>query len=80
MKKIDIDVGPILIISFIVIILIMVAYVVCSIIAENRREVKTCSDIVMDEWISYDGVHYWYGTNGYLAPRYDANGELVIDK
>lgn len=36
------------------------------------------------EWVSPDGVHYWYGKeiNGYswFAPRYDNNGNLVIDK
>lgn len=33
----------------------------------------------MDEWVSSDGVHYWI--SGYkMAPRYDNNGNLVIDE
>lgn len=36
-----------------------------------------------DEWISPDGVHYWYETNvggySFLAPKYNHDGELVID-
>lgn len=37
----------------------------------------------MNEWISPDGVHYWMheGANGlsYMAPRYNHDGNLVID-
>lgn len=36
----------------------------------------------MEEWTSPDGVHYWIYTYGYkfgIAPRYDSNGNLVID-
>lgn len=36
-----------------------------------------------DEWVSPDGVHYWTNNAGYhaaMAPRYDSNGELVIDR
>ena len=36
----------------------------------------------MDEWISPDGVHYWrddVGKNGCMAPRYDHEGNLVIE-
>ena len=36
----------------------------------------------MGEWISPDGVHYWrddIGKNGCMAPRYDHEGNLVID-
>ena len=36
----------------------------------------------IDEWISPDGVHYWRdttGNNGYMVPRYDHEGNLVID-
>ena len=35
------------------------------------------------EWISPDGVHYWKFTTLYgisFTPRYDNNGQLVIDK
>ena len=37
----------------------------------------------MFEWISPDGVHYWVydGAAQYgMAPRYDNNGNLVIDE
>lgn len=30
------------------------------------------------EWISPDGVHYWYSAYS-LAPRYGHDGNLVID-
>ena len=33
----------------------------------------------MDEWISPDGVHYWRDNAGYMAPRYDHEGNLVIE-
>lgn len=36
----------------------------------------------MNEWISPDGVHYWKdyrGYKGYMAPRYDHEGNLVIE-
>lgn len=36
------------------------------------------TSISMDEWVSPDGVHYWYNSRA-MAPRYDANGVLVID-
>ena len=39
-------------------------------------------DITITEWVSPDGVHYWYQQSGYhsmLAPRYDVSGNLVID-
>lgn len=35
------------------------------------------------EWVSPDGVHYWVVVNGRgygIAPRYDNDGNLVIDK
>ncbi|MDO5125353.1 MAG: hypothetical protein Q4D35_03135 [Ruminococcus sp.] len=35
------------------------------------------------EWISPDGVHYWCTgntTGNSMAPRYDNNGNLVVDK
>lgn len=40
-------------------------------------------DVQITEWISPDGVHYWYQRGGYhamLAPRYDAEGNLVIEE
>lgn len=38
------------------------------------------SRVIMEEWISPDGVHYWFGVYpGCLAPRYDHDGNLIID-
>ncbi len=32
------------------------------------------------DWESPDGVHYWVSPNqGFIAPRYDKNGQLVTD-
>lgn len=51
--------------------------------SEDRYNTETHSeDVTITEWISPDGVHYWYQEAGYhamLAPRYDSNGNLVID-
>lgn len=38
---------------------------------------------IMTEWVSPDGVHYWMcdsSRKNALAPRYDHDGNLVIDK
>ena len=32
----------------------------------------------ISEWISPDGVHYWKYNDG-LAPRYDSDGNLILD-
>lgn len=65
-------------------ILLCVALIVGVLAMVRNYNSKTHSDDVkMTEWISPDGVHYWYHEAGYtamLAPRYDANGNLVIDK
>lgn len=40
-------------------------------------------DVTVTEWISPDGVHYWFqreGNREMLAPRYDHDGNLVIDQ
>lgn len=41
-------------------------------------------DNMMNEWVSPDGVHYWAykgeGNHDFLAPRYDNDGKLVIDR
>lgn len=51
---------------------------------EEATAIKTIDsdDMAVGEWISPDGVHYWYREHGYgimFAPRYDADGNLVID-
>lgn len=37
---------------------------------------------IITDWVSPDGVHYWISVDqrGAMAPRYDENGQLVIDK
>ena len=37
---------------------------------------------MVKEWVSPDGVHYWMYRDDYcsgLTPRYDSNGNLVIE-
>lgn len=49
----------------------------------SYNNVSHDDDVIMTEWISPDGVHYWYQQAGYhamLAPRYDAEGNLVIEE
>lgn len=49
---------------------------------QGQRDVISNDYQRFDEWVSPDGVHYWYKTSGYmgyLAPRYDHDGNLVID-
>lgn len=56
-------------------------FIVYSNLKENT-EIHS-DDIKVTEWVSPDGVHYWYHDFGYgivLTPRYDANGNLIIDK
>lgn len=53
---------------------------------EDVHDVSSCI-VVGDEygtfeWISPDGVHYWIYNNYQrfgMAPRYDHNGQLIID-
>lgn len=51
--------------------------------AEKRfNSTNHSDDVKVTEWVSPDGVHYWYQQAGYhamLAPRYDSDGNLVID-
>lgn len=52
---------------------------------EEQGETKKIfpEDFGRYEWISPDGVHYWImnGNRRYgITPRYDNNGNLVIDK
>ena len=48
------------------------------------KEMNFSSDYKIREWVSPDGVHYWviYSSSSYrfsMAPRYDSDGNLVID-
>lgn len=71
----------------IILIIMSIVVVILSIMILTRKEndynsVSHNEDVQMTEWVSPDGVHYWYQQKGYhavLAPRYDAEGNLVID-
>lgn len=59
---------------------LIVLFIIFGINNENTKIHE--DDLTITEWISPDGVHYWYQYGGYgrmLAPRYDNNGNLVID-
>lgn len=64
-------------------ILIFVGLIVGALALDNHYNTHPHSeDVQITEWVSPDGVHYWYQQSGYhamLAPRYDRNGKLVID-
>lgn len=50
--------------------------------SQNPDNAVVHNKVLINEWISPDGVHYWYRNTAYggvMAPRYDNNGELVID-
>lgn len=70
--------------SVIIGIIIIVGVLIIVAIANAAYNAKEHSDdVAVTEWISPDGVHYWYQQSGYhamLAPRYDAEGKLVIDE
>lgn len=66
-------------------ILITILIVVLVIVGQNKANstIYTEEEKQFAEWISPDGVHYWIrqdGYEGYMAPRFDNNGNLVIDK
>lgn len=71
---------------FLLILIAVIILLVTSGIKYIKSENATVhsDDVEVTEWISPDGVHYWYKSAGYgsmmLAPRYDNDGELVIDK
>lgn len=71
--------GTILGIAFIAI----VVWVVVAIDNRNNSE-SVVQEQTFSEWVSPDGVHYWYKTGSYgeswLAPRIDNDGNFVIDK
>ena len=33
----------------------------------------------IQDWTSPDGMHYWVGSEGGIAPRYDWKGNIVSD-
>ena len=60
--------------------ILVIAVIIFSQIKYNST--THSDDITMAEWVSPDGVHYWYQQSGYhamLAPRYDVSGNLVIE-
>lgn len=66
-----------------IILILMLVLLTISLCACGN--IQKTYDNVMGEWISPDGVHYWAfksdgGNVEFLAPRYDNNGNLVIDR
>lgn len=68
----------------IIIILILIIAVFGVVSCERKYNTEEHSDdVIVTEWVSPDGVHYWYrnmGQQAMLAPRYDSEGNLVIDE
>lgn len=65
-----------------VIVVLMLVAVLLTLCSCNRKGMPLFS-FGMNEWTSPDGVHYWIWHDDDefgLAPRYNKNGELVIDK
>lgn len=71
-------------IGVLIIFLILIGTIYFLYTSTNKYHASVHSDdVTITEWVSPDGVHYWYQQAGYhamLAPRYDKNGNLVIDK
>lgn len=65
-------------------ILVVIVVFIITLTGCQNPNIKSVKGTNFNEWISPDGVHYWYykGTGGYsmLAPRYDNNGDLMIDR
>lgn len=70
--------------EIIIMLLVLILIVILTFSWQNKYNTEEHSDdITMTEWISPDGVHYWLQKTTYqamLAPRYDAEGNLVIDE
>lgn len=69
----------------IILVAIGTTLMLCLTKAQKEENSKTYNseDKQFAEWISPDGVHYWVreaGHQGYMAPRYDSEGNLIIDK
>lgn len=66
---------------FVLLVVGLITWVIIHGTESGKTYEKT--DIPMNEWVSPDGVHYWYHDGAYgesfLAPRYDKMGKLVID-
>ena len=68
----------------IAVIIILMAFLLTG--CDNRPDNSTVNEDTK-EWISPDGVHYWYwsvynkdgGWSYVLAPRYDCEGNLVTE-
>ena len=66
-------------------VLLILAVLTFSIVAATKNynfEIHS-DDIHPTEWVSPDGVHYWFYFTGYqamMAPRYNSDGNLIIDK
>lgn len=62
---------------------VLLAVTLCGCKEEKGETEKIFpADFGRYEWISPDGVHYWIMNGNYrygITPRYDNNGNLVID-
>ena len=61
-------------------VLVILMVITLLLVLSSCDGTKVSLDV--SEWTSPDGVHYWV-YNGYyrlgLAPRYDSDGQLVIE-
>lgn len=69
----------------ILLVALMLCFAVCGCDTDNMTKVDADAKPISYgtyEWVSPDGVHYWVYRDTYhygIAPRYDSNGDLVID-
>lgn len=59
-----------------IVLAIVISIILTGCAEPQALTLSRTSDIY--EWVSPDGVHYWRGLYS-LSPRYNCNGELVID-
>lgn len=64
-------------------VVIVIVCIIVGLISKANSKIYTAENMKFTEWISPDGVHYWIretGTAGYMAVRYDSDGNIIIDK
>lgn len=68
-------------IAIMVIISVFLMLVLTSCGDIKRPEIVgvTSGGAFIGEWVSPDGVHYWIYDGKGIAPRYDSNGNLILD-
>lgn len=62
-----------------IICLVLLVMILCSGCVTTEEQIEMGAIGYYGEWISPDGVHYWI-SDCKMAPRYDSDGNLVIDK